>query len=131
LPITRVFRGNRELYRVGSDYAAQPGRGKKAVARVRITAIERYDVRTITAAQAHAEGFKSPLDFLALWVQMHDNPHGLFEAPNGSDVAWSLDSDTLGYWEGKSCAEIMGKLKDRPAAKYDAWLLAFEPVEVK
>src|SRR5690606_10500152 len=35
-------------YRVGSQYSFQPGRGKKSVGRIEITAIRREDVRQIS-----------------------------------------------------------------------------------
>lgn len=47
---------------VGKDYAVQPGRGKKAVGRIRVTRIWRERVQDITEDDAHAEGVRiSPL----------------------------------------------------------------------
>jgi hypothetical protein len=112
MPITRVDRNGRILYEVGKDYAIQPGRGQKSVGRYRITAIERYDVRTITPERANAEGFKTPAAFLEVWVSMHDK-QGAGIRGGRIDSQWVFDY-----------------LKTRPAAKYDAWYIAFEVLEV-
>lgn len=62
------------IYAVGQTKAVQPGRGKSAVGRIRITAIRREDVRQISDSDVTAEGFASREDFLRLWEQMH-GPH--------------------------------------------------------
>lgn len=74
---------------VGRTYAVQPGRGKEAVGRIRLTAIRQERLREITAEDAMAEGvhivpegywesefrlgwFTSPLAaFAALWDSIH------------------------------------------------------------
>lgn len=89
---------------VGKTYAVQPGRAKKAVGRIRITGIRREDVRDISWDDANAEGFESPLGFLDTWVRMHDKPM----AP--------LDNWTI------------PKLPERPAERYQAWVIEFELV---
>lgn len=58
-------------WHIGQTRAVQPGRGQKAVARIRITAIRREDVRQISDEDVKAEGFASRADFLRLWEQMH------------------------------------------------------------
>ncbi|MFA4974630.1 MAG: ASCH domain-containing protein [bacterium] len=45
---------------VGRTYAVQPGRGKPAVGRIRITAIRQQRVQDITAEDALAEGLVCP-----------------------------------------------------------------------
>jgi hypothetical protein len=50
------FLTNRVKYQVGKTYAIQPGRGKKAVGRIRITAIRRENLQDITEEDARAEG---------------------------------------------------------------------------
>ena len=61
----------RTKYAVGKDYAAQPGRGKKSVARIRITGIRSEPVGDITHADAVAEGFTSIVEFLLTWRSIH------------------------------------------------------------
>lgn len=113
--IFAVTAGSRLVYALGKDYAVQPGRGKKAVGRVRITGIDRYDVRTITGAQARAEGFRDKYQFLLLWCEMHDPAfHKNWLLLCGEDVA------------EYACPTI---IRERPAALYDAWLLTFELVK--
>lgn len=48
--------GLRIKWQVGNDYAVQPGRGKKAVGRIRITKIRRERLQEISAADVYAEG---------------------------------------------------------------------------
>lgn len=103
---TRRLKGN---YAVGKTYSVQPGRGKKAVARIRITLIRREDVRWICYNDVLAEGFESSREFLALWVKLHDRTFR--EDPQLSDPAF-----------------LMGLL-DRPEELYLAWVLHFELVK--
>lgn len=63
--------GKRTVYEVGKSYAVQPGRGKKAVARITITAIRCETVAEISPADAVAEGFASPAAFLETWRSIH------------------------------------------------------------
>ena len=52
-------------WRVGDTYAIQPGRGKKSVGRVRLTAIRLERFCDISQADAVAEGFANPDGFFA------------------------------------------------------------------
>ncbi|MFQ3534436.1 MAG: hypothetical protein SNJ58_01030 [Aggregatilineales bacterium] len=61
----------RRLYQVGKTYAVQAGRGKRAVARIRITGLRRERVGAISMEDAHAEGFPSSQMFLAAWRAIH------------------------------------------------------------
>jgi hypothetical protein len=54
-------------YEVGKDYAVQPGRGQKAVARIRILDVSRSHVGAIGDADAECEGFEDRNDFRAYW----------------------------------------------------------------
>lgn len=71
-------------YIVGKDYAVQPGRGQKAVGRIRITGIRRENVRKISDDDARAEGFASRNAFLYLWQLMHDE-----------DDAWVIEFERV------------------------------------
>lgn len=90
-------------------YAVQPGRGQKAVGRIRITHIRREDVRNISEEDARAEGFTDIDDFLETWCGMHD--------PS------ILPFFTAMYRRGW--------LETQPASRYDAWVIAFELVADK
>jgi uncharacterized protein YhfF len=87
------FLTNRVKYQVGKTYAIQPGRGKKAVGRIRITAIRLENLHDITEEDARAEGclgyignlddgdYMSPREaFKDVWIELHgwrgwlDNP---------------------------------------------------------
>src|SRR5690606_33116659 len=67
-------RTGRPQWAVGKTYAVQPGRGKSAIGRIRITGIREQDVREISDADVRAEGFAFKADFLNTWTQMHDMP---------------------------------------------------------
>lgn len=66
-----VKANSRIVYKVGKSYAVQPNRGKKAVARIVLTAIRKERVGSITDADALNEGFKSRDNFLAAWHIIH------------------------------------------------------------
>jgi hypothetical protein len=69
---------------VGRSYAVQPGRGKRAVGRIEITAI-RYCARAgdITLDDAIAEGFATAEDFRETYASI--NGVGAMERP-----CWAL-----------------------------------------
>ncbi|MCE9603316.1 MAG: ASCH domain-containing protein [Planctomycetia bacterium] len=58
-------------WRIGQSYALQPGRGKKAIARIVVTAVRRELLGEITEADAKAEGYDSVADFVSVWESMH------------------------------------------------------------
>lgn len=67
-----IVKGNkRTMYRVGKTYAVQPGRTRKAVARILITDIRKEAVSRITEADAIAEGYVSTDEFFASWHNIH------------------------------------------------------------
>lgn len=61
----------RTMYKVGRTYAVQPNRGKKAVARIEITAIRKEAIRLISDLDAVEEGFQSRDKFLEAWYSIH------------------------------------------------------------
>ena len=99
----RDYSAYRLVYEVGKIYAVQPGRGKPAVARIQITDIRREDVRNISNDDVRAEGYRHVRDFLHVWASMHDS---------------TLERGTWGEH----------KLMERPAKRYQAWVLTFETV---
>lgn len=95
-------------YEVGKTYAVQPGRGQKAVGRIRIARIGREDVRDISDADVAAEGFGEDKDaFLETWCEMHDP----------------------GILRLYTALYRRGWLQDRPAERYDAVVYEFEVVK--
>jgi hypothetical protein len=64
-------KSGRRLYYIGQGFSVQPGRGKKAVARRRITKLEKRDVRDFTEADIRREGYKKYEKFLDLWRSLH------------------------------------------------------------
>lgn len=63
----------RKLYEVGRNYAAQPARAKKQVARIEIVSLEKRDVTKFTDEDIAREGFNSHYEFLKLWQSMHSH----------------------------------------------------------
>lgn len=61
----------RKVYTVGQTLAVQAGRGKKGVARIRITGLEKRDVRSFTDEDIQREGFTDRLSFFRVWYGMH------------------------------------------------------------
>ena len=88
-------------WQVGKTYAAQPGRGQKAVGRIEIVSIRREDVRKISDADVIAEGFEWRSEFLKTWAAMHD----------------------------KSFYDMVHRYEDRPVERYQAWVLEFRLVK--
>jgi hypothetical protein len=61
-PRSPWFRGACSL-KVGQTYAVCPGRGKNAIGRVRIVAVDLIDLGTMDLDEARAEGFNSVREF--------------------------------------------------------------------
>ncbi len=61
-------------YEVGKDYAVQPGRGKKAVGRIRVLDVQRGRLgvaATWPRAEARREGFKVWRDLMHYWAVLY------------------------------------------------------------
>lgn len=69
--IVAVTAKGRDKYRVGKTYAVQPARTQPAVARIRLTGIERKNVQEITEAEAKAEGYANRDEFFDVWRTVH------------------------------------------------------------
>lgn len=59
-------------YKIGHDYAVQPGRGKTAIARLKVLDLREERVGQITHQDAKAEGFRNAAAFKAYWVSLYD-----------------------------------------------------------
>ena len=57
---------------VGRSYAVCPGRGKVAIGRVIITAVDRSFLGAVSGHEARAEGFPNAWSFWEAWVQIND-----------------------------------------------------------
>jgi hypothetical protein len=55
----------------GRSYAVCPGRGKRAVARVRIAGVRREPLAWINDIGARAEGFRDRQHFVDYWKRLH------------------------------------------------------------
>jgi hypothetical protein len=77
---------NKVIYRIGSTYAVQGGRGQKGIARIRITDIRNEDVRNISDADVKSEGFASKEEFLTVWRSMHNDNYN----------AWAITFELVG-----------------------------------
>lgn len=56
---------------VGRDYAVCPGRGKNAVGRVVVEAVDKVRLGDISHADAQAEGFRDVQAFCEAWEQIN------------------------------------------------------------
>lgn len=110
----------RAVYGVGQKHAVQPGRTLKALGYTDpLRRIVMEDVRNISQADVEAEGFNLAIDYLELWVKMHD-PTRQFFWDGGIFHQWRGRSRK---WEVASLQSVMDCLNDRPAANYTAWVL--------
>ncbi len=111
------------IYEVGHTYAVQPGRGKKSVARIRVTSIRLEDVRCISQADVEAEGFTSRGEFLETWSKMHDvTAHGYLNC----DMRFGVyHLPEYGGIPAHGYETWHGYLMNRPAERYKAWTLTF------
>jgi hypothetical protein len=58
-------------YKVGRDYAVQPGRTKPGVARIRVLEVRREILGIITDDGARREGFDHRVPFFRHWGDLH------------------------------------------------------------
>ena len=66
-----LLRGNRTKWRTGRNYAVQPGRNQKAVARIRLLDIRYQFLGHISEEEARAEGYASLAEFIETWKMIH------------------------------------------------------------
>lgn len=80
---------------IGNTYAVQPGRGQKAVGRIRITGIRQERVQDITYPDAIAEGGHDILacrDYMRLWNKIHTKPG---ETWTDNPLVWVLSFELV------------------------------------
>ncbi len=73
-------------YAPGVSRAVQPGRGKAAIARVRVTDIRHEILGGISHGDAKAEGFRTADDFKIAWVTIHDGAWAWVESDKGKEL---------------------------------------------
>ena len=107
----------RALYIVGRTYAVQPGRGKPAIGRIRITAIRQERLQEIDPRDAAAEGVEI------------DDPFG--KMSSGSSFDSYLAEIDRRYIAGY--AELWDSIHTKPGTRWDdnplVWVLEFEREE--
>ena len=69
--IQEIKKSGRRLHHLGKNFAIQPGRGKKAVARARITHLAKQDVSKYSIYDIQREGYSTHNQFLKVWRKMH------------------------------------------------------------
>jgi hypothetical protein len=135
-----VVRGHRDsarrvLYRVGQTYAAQPGRGKSAIARIRLTAIRQEALQLITAAGVRAEGLRygdGPNGTWMGWNDWYSGGHQGFAVSSWMTKDWRRSGDLVPKGARSVFAALWDTLhKRRPARWTDnpmVWVLTFKRV---
>jgi hypothetical protein len=114
-----VYTGDLRIkWAVGRTYAVQPGRGKKQIARIRLTGIRQEYVQDITEADAIAEGIELPVN-----VQAAGTLAGAIQF--GFDIGLRRDA----------YAEIWDTIHTNPGTRWTdnpaVWVLEFELAEAK
>lgn len=77
-------------YRVGYDYAVQPGRGREAVARLVVLATSRERLGDVSIGSVRREGFDTHDEFVACWRKLHG---GLYDV---KQEVWAIRFVLLG-----------------------------------
>lgn len=108
--ISMVDGGNhyRTKWEVGKTYAVQPGRGKAAVGRIKITAIRRERLQDITEANAKAEG--------------------CLPSASTQNVGGLMPYKPARFWFAKLWNEVHPKAPDNWDSNPAVWVLTFELV---
>lgn len=65
----------RKVWCIGKDYAVQPARGARGIARIKFTQMEKRSILDFSNEDIAREGFDSHYQFFQLWKTMH--PHYL------------------------------------------------------
>lgn len=111
-------------YRIGQTYSIQLGRGQKSIGRTPpIESIYRQDVREMTPQQARWRGFTSIEAYLDVWTRMHD-PAVLLLEPIPGKGGW-LGGLKRKWKQGVVWHDLISGLCERPAERYDAWVIRF------
>jgi hypothetical protein len=118
--------GGRLLWHVGKTYAVQPGRGKKAIARIRLTAIRQEHVQDISWRDGLKEGLQS-------WYGLGKPPLGCFQDYH----SWEHPEEFIITYQPKNIitayAELWDSINTKPGTRWEdnplVWVLEFELVK--
>lgn len=83
----------RTKWQEGKTYAAQPGRGKPAVARIRLLRIGREALHDITGPAVGREGFSYLADFVKAWNEINNRPGARW---TDNPRVWVLEFELVG-----------------------------------
>lgn len=89
--------GRQLRYKAGSQYALQPGRGKKHVGHLRVLDVRAEPLGGMSGADAGREGFACIASFKAYW-------RGLHRGYDGNEIVTVIDFEYLG--ERDCCADF-------------------------
>lgn len=111
------FMGHRKLWQVGRTYAVQPGRGQKAVGRIRITDIRQECVQDISEDDAWKE------------IGYLDNN------PWHDDFCHETHPDIVAEWGCYVYSWLWKRIHTTPGTRWsdnpEVWVLTFELVEAR
>jgi uncharacterized protein YhfF len=85
-------RGNRTKWQTGRSYSVQPGRGQKAIGRIRLLDIRYQHLGNVTEEEARAEGYANLEGFVQAWTEIH----GHYDPER---AVWALEFRLLGEGE--------------------------------
>lgn len=71
-------------YKAGKTYAVQPGRGKKAIGRIRILSVRPETMTDLDDDEARLEGFANTREFVAKWL-------GIYGKGSWLDIVWRIE----------------------------------------
>lgn len=71
-------------YKSGKTYAVQPGRGKKAIGRIRVLSVRAELMTDLDDDEARLEGFKNTREFTAKWLEIYGKGSWL-------DIVWRIE----------------------------------------
>lgn len=71
-------------YKPGQSYAVQPGRGKKAIGRIRVLSVRPETMTQLDDDEARLEGFANTSEFVAKWLATYGKGSWL-------DIVWRIE----------------------------------------
>lgn len=75
-------------YKAGKTYAVQPGRGKKAIGRIRVLSVRPELMTDLDDDEARLEGFANTREFTAKWLSIYGKGSWL-------DIVWRIEFELV------------------------------------
>lgn len=75
-------------YKPGKTYAVQPGRGKRAIGRIRVLDVRPELMTDLDDDEARKEGFKNTREFVAKWLAIYGKGSWL-------DIVWRIEFEVV------------------------------------